>query len=1008
MSGNVAVVGVFPQNRTITYRRRGNNWEESIRMNLPDMTSFSFRDGLLVVTAGVCNFLSCMSSASFFEQSDDDWLKIDEMAIDDGDYFDALIDGELVVLRYRTGVREDDCSSSFYKLIEEEIVMQDQRPIEGCGQMVVGEGLLAHAVDGGVAMHQEHGSVFVVNHSGEATDSELELSLHKNVLAVGGLRGDKIKVFSNGTGDNAMNWTEVLELDLFNAGLLHDSFDVFGGFLSVIEGHDLFTFDLSRCTPARTVVPAEEEIAEGSTECYPVNIWCVGEDWTASVKSADGESVGKTLRPDVPSYNKHLEQLCLFEGQYKFQLQMKLTTREYKVRLNVPKRDSSLGRVLLRSGLTGDEILESTLWVPFDLDSPENRLPTNFPSSGSTPTVGTGGTLSPTANVIRPDPPTTFSPTVSDRPSLSNEPTLAPSASTRPSDSKKPSTPPSMSLTPTATPSDLPSRSPSDMPTSRPSEEPRYCIIISIVYDYFPAETSWELISDEDGAIVHEYQETDDTETSHSDWFCLTEGRYTFKIFDELGDGIRSEDNGQGSYAIASDDYGWSDGIILAQGGEFADVDIANFVLPYVMPSIAPSSSKIPTAFPTFIPSLSPSSSKTPTASPTFGPSLSPSSSQPPSSSVSPSCGGSLIMIQIQYDSFPGETSFDLKKIVSEEGQETELASYHSGSAGDKNYDESICLGDGLYHFSLYDSYGDGFNGEYSLKLMPGETIIMRDNRVSLYGEQVLFRLPFDRETLDVRTIGSNGRLFTPPTPSPTVGSPVPNTPFPTEGTPVPNTPFPTEGTPSPTVSHRPSVSHSPSMVPSSTSGPSVSISPSCGGSLMMIKIQYDRYPDETSYELEKIASEDGQETEVASHSEYSLTLVTGEIIIMRDDGVSKCREQVKFRLPFDGDTLDVVPIGSDAYVPPTANPDSASVSSGGYVFIAVLGNDVPAGQLYVSSITRQATNGYCSVSLDLVDVVYSPYSGFIGTDTCVYEACDTQGLCDDATVTVTTRFLTR
>lgn len=86
------------------------------------------------------------------------------------------------------------------------------------------------------------------------------------------------------------------------------------------------------------------------------------------------------------------------------------------------------------------------------------------------------------------------------------------------------------------------------------------------------------------------------------------------------------------------------------------------------------------------------------------------------------------------------------------------------------------------------------------------------------------------------------------------------------------------------------------------------------------------------------------------------------------------------------------------------ANPDSASVSSGGDAFITVLNNDVPATgeSLVVQSITTQATNGFCSVSLDLVEVVYTPDDGFTGTDTCVYEACDTQTVCDDATVTVT------
>ncbi|EJK45826.1 hypothetical protein THAOC_35539, partial [Thalassiosira oceanica] len=151
------------------------------------------------------------------------------------------------------------------------------------------------------------------------------------------------------------------------------------------------------------------------------------------------------------------------------------------------------------------------------------------------------------------------------------------------------------------------------------------------------------------------------------------------------------------------------------------------------------------------LPSLSPSSSRPPSSSPTF--TLSPSLSSQPSSSVSPSCG-SVMLIKIQYDSYPEETSYKLEMIASEDEQETKLAS-HSGSYGDNDHYESICLGDGLYSFSLYDSYGDGFDGEYSLTLVPGETIIMRDNSVSPYGEQVLFRLPFDGATLDVRWIDS-------------------------------------------------------------------------------------------------------------------------------------------------------------------------------------------------------------------------------------------------------------
>ena len=276
-------------------------------------------------------------------------------------------------------------------------------------------------------------------------------------------------------------------------------------------------------------------------------------------------------------------------------------------------------------------------------------------------------------------------------------------------------------------------------------------------------------------------------------------------------------------------------------------------------------------------------------------------------------------MIQIQYDSYPEETSYELMEMVSEEGQD-EVIARHKGSTGDeyKNHDESICLGNGLYSFSLYDSYGDGFGGEYSLALLTGETIIERDvYSVSRYGEQVKFRIPFDRETLDVRTIGSGGGLLTLapadvfiPTPSPTFGTPAPTT-----------------------------------MAPSATSGPSVSMSPSCGDFNVIMSIVYDSYPEETSYELKKVIPEvwpmEWQETGLAHHHEgsagdktheeticlgnglysfsffdaygdgfggrYSLALLTGETIIERDNEVLMYGEQVKFRLPFDEATLQVM-----------------------------------------------------------------------------------------------------
>ena len=55
--------------------------------------------------------------------------------------------------------------------------------------------------------------------------------------------------------------------------------------------------------------------------------------------------------------------------------------------------------------------------------------------------------------------------------------------------------------------------------------------------------------------------------------------------------------------------------------------------------------------------------------------------------------------MSIVYDFYPEDTSYELEKIGSEETQEKTLLANHSGSAGDKTHEESICLSDGLYSF---------------------------------------------------------------------------------------------------------------------------------------------------------------------------------------------------------------------------------------------------------------------------------------------------------------------
>lgn len=82
---------------------------------------------------------------------------------------------------------------------------------------------------------------------------------------------------------------------------------------------------------------------------------------------------------------------------------------------------------------------------------------------------------------------------------------------------------------------------------------------------------------------------------------------------------------------------------------------------------------------------------------------------------------------------------------------------------------------------------------------------------------------------------------------------------------------------------------------------------------------------------------------------------------------------------------------------------DFANISAGTFAFVAVIDNDTPApGQsLAVQSIVSEASNGGCTIGVDLVSVAYIPNPGFVGIDTCVYEACDLIPDCGTATITI-------
>jgi uncharacterized repeat protein (TIGR01451 family) len=90
---------------------------------------------------------------------------------------------------------------------------------------------------------------------------------------------------------------------------------------------------------------------------------------------------------------------------------------------------------------------------------------------------------------------------------------------------------------------------------------------------------------------------------------------------------------------------------------------------------------------------------------------------------------------------------------------------------------------------------------------------------------------------------------------------------------------------------------------------------------------------------------------------------------------------------------------------PPVANDDSTSTNPGVPVNIPVLGNDSdPDNNLNPGSVTIITNPGRGTVTPNPDGTItYTPGPGFTsGTDTFVYQVCDTSGLCDTATVTVT------
>jgi len=99
---------------------------------------------------------------------------------------------------------------------------------------------------------------------------------------------------------------------------------------------------------------------------------------------------------------------------------------------------------------------------------------------------------------------------------------------------------------------------------------------VQITTDYYPDETSWELV--QEGVTLGEGGGYTDALTLHTHHVCAGYGNVIFTIFDSYGDGICCSEEGQGGYVITHD------GVEKASGGVFGFSESVSFDITHPIP----------------------------------------------------------------------------------------------------------------------------------------------------------------------------------------------------------------------------------------------------------------------------------------------------------------------------------------------------------------------------------------------------------------------------------------
>lgn len=254
-----------------------------------------------------------------------------------------------------------------------------------------------------------------------------------------------------------------------------------------------------------------------------------------------------------------------------------------------------------------------------------------------------------------------------------------------------------------------------DVPPSTlesPPTETCYWVDITIAFDDNPSIMSWDVqkVNDSGGTEVLMISKgaPDEAYQLRNESLCLEGGLYQFTIYGM--NGIRYP----GYYDLKSD------GDLIARGGQFDCSEKVTFPIPFTG-AVVP----LETSSPSLSPPL--------TAAPTLAPTL----------SASPTETCTVIDITVAFDEFPYETSWDIQKINTVGGNE--VLKYFDGvnDAEGTVRKESVCLIDGLYRFTIYDSIGDGIYPPGNYNVTTNGNIIVRDNDFSISEESTTFSIPF-------------------------------------------------------------------------------------------------------------------------------------------------------------------------------------------------------------------------------------------------------------------------